>query len=151
MDRHCHESTGLSRYAAYSGAVLLILDCMTQFLECFTIDICSDCGTFRQEVYKEMPFLSPMMCAHHIQNGKCCFKCCLCFDEACVYFMNCCFNLGVLCNNHVLFPVSIQLHLCWLLSIFSLRVRTISDSSDLQTKFYEEINVKFVENARKVM
>ena len=45
-------------------ATSLILDHVSQFLNCVTTDTCIDCGAFRQEVHKEKAFSVPKHCAH---------------------------------------------------------------------------------------
>ena len=49
-------------------ATLLILDRMSQVLNCVTTDTCTDCGAFRQEVHKQKAFSVPKYCAHDLPS-----------------------------------------------------------------------------------
>jgi hypothetical protein len=49
-------------------AMSLILDCVTQFYKCVTVDTCVDCGALRQEVHKQNAFSVPKHCAHDLTS-----------------------------------------------------------------------------------
>ena len=49
-------------------ATSLILEHVTQFFKCVTIDICIDCGALKQEVHKQNEFSVPKHRAHDLPS-----------------------------------------------------------------------------------
>jgi hypothetical protein len=87
-------------------------------------------------------------------------------DEVCLHSMDCCFDLGALCDIHVLFPTTIQLKpfspsslycvrkfnilACWFnscssVSIFGTNFAHNFWNLNYQTQFREEVTMEFEE------